>query len=215
MSKTVNGLPRRIQIILAATHRGEIGFRGKIPWKLAGDLPRFRELTIGTNNIPNIVIMGRSTWLSLLPKGLPYRHVIVVTTRGLTTEERGTGNPPQEAVSFKAALLLAGEMLSDGRGNEVWIAGGARLYAEALRLPSRLHLTAVHNPPDLEYDAVVPDFDLSGYMLLSEDSVKTVFKTADNGMRIPTHSYLTYVSYNDVWPDEYLQTKDGTNASDT
>ena len=55
---------------------GAIGFHGGMPWHLAEDMKRFKELTVS-----HPVIMGRKTWESLDPRfrPLPNRDNIVVS----------------------------------------------------------------------------------------------------------------------------------------
>ncbi len=62
-----------LALIVAVAKNGVIGRHGKLPWRLAEDLRRFRSLTTG-----HAIIMGRRTWESL-PHALPERQNIVVT----------------------------------------------------------------------------------------------------------------------------------------
>src|SRR4051812_21138820 len=65
-----------IQLVAAMDEAGGIGFRGALPlWNAAGDLKRFRKLTMGT-----VVVMGRRTFDDL-GRPLPGRANIVVTSR--------------------------------------------------------------------------------------------------------------------------------------
>ena len=49
-----------ISIVAALDEAGLIGARGRLPWRLRGDLPRFRRLTLGKP-----VLMGRRTFESI------------------------------------------------------------------------------------------------------------------------------------------------------
>lgn len=122
-------------VVAMDTHRG-IGLRGTIPWRLPGDLARFRSITAWPPG-HNVVIMGRRTFESL-PSQQPLqdRHNVVVSS----TDVRHPG--VQTARSLEAALELAGE-LGVGR---VFVIGGSALYQEALRHPQArdVHLTRIH-----------------------------------------------------------------------
>jgi len=62
-----------LSIIVAMAKNRVIGADNKIPWKLAGDLKRFKEITMGHH-----LIMGRKTWESI-GRPLPGRTTVIVT----------------------------------------------------------------------------------------------------------------------------------------
>lgn len=132
-----------LTLVAAVARNGTIGRHGTLPWHLPEDLAHFRELTLG-----HPVLMGRVTWESI-PDGfrpLPGRRNVVVTR---TAGWRAEG---AEAVpSLEAALELLGDT------NEVFVIGGAQLYAAALPLASALELTEL--AADVEGDVCFPAFD--------------------------------------------------------
>lgn len=115
----------RVTLIVAHGPDGAIGLQGKLPWPThCEDMRRFREATLG-----NPVIMGRKTWDSL-KEGLPYRHNIVVTSN-----PRSIDRSKADAVtSVQEALKVA------GRG-EIFIIGGAKLFASSLGFCDRFLIT--------------------------------------------------------------------------
>ena len=132
-----------ISIIAAVAENNAIGLNGKLLYWLPADLKRFKALTTG-----HTIIMGRKTFDSL-PKGaLPNRRNIVLTRSKRTFEG---------AETFPS---LAAALASCSAEEEVYIIGGASVYAEALPLADRLCLTEVHDTPK-EADAFFPDFDRS------------------------------------------------------
>lgn len=119
-----------ISIIVAMDRNGVIGQNGKLPWHLPGDLKWFKEKTWG-----KVVIMGRRTFESLGRRPLPGRRNIVVTS----TQQHVAG---VECVpSLTAALDL---FRHAPEWAEVFIIGGAQLYAEALPLCDRMYLTEIN-----------------------------------------------------------------------
>lgn len=56
-----------INLILACTFKGGIGYKNKLPWYIPSELKKFKEITSTTldPNKQNAVIMGRKTWESL------------------------------------------------------------------------------------------------------------------------------------------------------
>ncbi|MBQ6191920.1 MAG: dihydrofolate reductase [Bacteroidaceae bacterium] len=137
-----------ISIIAAIAKNNAIGLKGKLLYWLPADLKRFKALTTG-----HTIIMGRKTFDSL-PKGaLPNRRNIVLS--------RSKKDFPgaERFASLKEALAACDLPLrEDGEEEEVYIIGGASVYAEALPIADRLCLTEVHDTP-AEADAFFPDFN--------------------------------------------------------
>lgn len=142
--------PRRnndemINIIAAIAENRAIGLRGKLLYWLPADLKRFKTLTTG-----HTIIMGRKTFESL-PKGaLPDRRNVVLS-------RSRKDFPGAEAFPSLAEALAACGLTLKG-AEDVFIIGGASVYAEALPLADRLCLTEVHDTPR-EADAFFPAFD--------------------------------------------------------
>ncbi len=133
----------RLSLIAAVARNGVIGRDNRLPWRLPEDLRHFKALTMG-----HPLIMGRKTWESL-PGRLPGRPHIVVT--------RNPGYRAEGATvvgSLPAAIEAAGSMAG---GGEVFLIGGAELYALALPIADRLYLTEID--ADFEGDARFPVWD--------------------------------------------------------
>lgn len=117
------------RIIIAVSDNGVIGVNGQIPWHLVNDLKNFKQLTMGTH-----VVMGRATYDSLPPNGLPGRtlHIISKTSRQ---------NTPGVCwyTSYEATELA----LSAQPGYVSWI-GGVSCVKYALTVASEVHYTRVH-----------------------------------------------------------------------
>lgn len=129
----------RLALIAAVAANGVIGSDNALPWRLPEDLKRFKALTLG-----HPVIMGRRTFESI-GRPLPGRRNIVVTRNA---DWRAEGC--ETAASLEAALAAAG-----AAEDEVFVIGGAQLYAEALPLARRLYLTEIRHA--FEGDARFPD----------------------------------------------------------
>lgn len=132
-----------IALIAAYDRNRVIGNKGKIPWSIPGEQGRFRDLTIG-----NVVIMGRRTYEEI-GRPLPGRTTVVVSkTASFTAENCHTASTLDEA------LKIAGE-------RDVFISGGAALYAEALPFCEKLYITEIDG--EFEGDTFFPIFDESLY----------------------------------------------------
>ncbi|QXZ08310.1 dihydrofolate reductase [Comamonas sp. Y33R10-2] len=135
-----------IQLIYARAANGVIGKDGTMPWHLPEDLAHFKALTHGC-----AVIMGRKTWDSLPPRfrPLPGRTNIVVTRQSDWQPEPASDKVVRVA-SLEAALEL-GQTLSQ----DVWVMGGAQIYAQALPLAAAVEVTEIGR--DYEGDAYAPE----------------------------------------------------------
>jgi len=136
----------RVNLIFARAANGVIGRDGTLPWHLPEDMAYFKRTTAGCP-----VIMGRKTWDSLPPKfrPLPGRTNIVVTRQVLWHE-----NGAQPSSNMREALLFCEHMTP--APSEVWVIGGAQIYAEALPVAHRAAVTEIGQ--DFEGDAFAPAF---------------------------------------------------------
>jgi dihydrofolate reductase len=134
----------RLSIIAAMSENGVIGREGRLPWHLAADLKRFKQLTMG-----HAVIMGRKTWESI-GRPLPGRRMVVIT-RQPNYQPDGV----QVVPSLDDALAIA-ESAGD---EEAFIIGGAEIYRLALPRAERLHVTLIH--ATIDGDTAFPPIDWS------------------------------------------------------
>lgn len=157
-----------INLIYARAANGVIGKDNAMPWHLPEDMAHFKALTQGWP-----VIMGRKTWDSLPPKfrPLPGRINIVVT--------RQAGW--QAAGALPAASLLDALRLS-ADAQEVWVMGGAQIYAQAEPLAHRIEVTEIAQ--DFEGDAYAP--------ALGPDWVEAVRDSQVSAKGLP-FSFVTYL----------------------
>lgn len=139
-----------ISLIAAVAENGVIGRAGALPWRLPADLKRFRALTLG-----HPVVMGRRTHKSL-GRPLPGRTNIVVT-RAVEYDAPGC----RVAHSIEDALAIAGD------DPEIFIIGGADLYAQTLTRVQRMHLTRVH--ATVSGDTRFPEFDTSAWREIARE----------------------------------------------
>jgi dihydrofolate reductase len=131
-----------VSLLVAMDERRGIGKQGRLPWRLSTDLKRFRELTMGHH-----IIVGRKTFESI-GKPLAGRRMIIVT-RDAQYRVQGCAT----AHSIAEAIEMA---RSEGE-TELFICGGADIYAQTLRQAERIYLTRVH--ADCDADTFFPEFD--------------------------------------------------------
>lgn len=168
-----NLLVKHFKAIAAMSENRVIGQGNKIPWHLPEDFKWFKKMTTG-----QIVVMGRKTFESL-GKPLSNRTNLILThrPRRLTKthpevfaqykEWRGGSalkrpyqlkfikldGTPTEIRVFKSLKKLNPEEFQ----TDVFICGGAQIYAQALPLCSDLYLTLVKRV--VSGDAFFPKFE--------------------------------------------------------
>lgn len=116
-----------ISLILAASQNGAIGCNNRLPWHLPADLAHFKNLTLG-----HYVLMGRKTYQSI-GRPLPGRTNIIITRQ----------------LDFWADGCKIAHSLHEGialcpPNDEIFIIGGANIFAQALPYAGKIYLTRIH-----------------------------------------------------------------------
>lgn len=156
----------KVLIIVAMTPDGIIGNAGGLPWHEPEDLRHFKRTTTG-----HAVIMGRKTFDSIR-RPLPGRRNIVISRSRLTTPrptddeaqnpEAGTAagardeqrvregaacpRTPGTALDFVASLEAALDLCRARGERDVFIAGGAQIYALALPVAEEMIVSWIDRP---------------------------------------------------------------------
>ena len=120
-----------LTLVLAVADNGVIGQKGGLPWTEPEDRAHFEEVTRG-----HTVIMGRRTFEET-GTALPGRRTLVVSST----------LAPHPAIERFASLAAAIESART-TDPEPQILGGARIFAEALPLATRVLLTRIPGHPD-------------------------------------------------------------------
>ena len=145
----------RLSLIAAVAANGVIGSDNDLPWRLPEDLRRFKALTLGYP-----VIMGRRTFESI-GRPLPGRRNIVVTR-----------NPDYRAEGCETCSTLEAALAAcQGRSDEIFVIGGAQIYAGALPLAQRLYLTEIRRA--FEGDARFPDWARTAWKEVAREAHRT------------------------------------------
>jgi dihydrofolate reductase len=129
---------KAFKAIAAMSLNRVIGRGNQIPWHLPEDFKWFKRMTTG-----NVVVMGRKTFESI-GRPLPNRETIVVSRGGFSY-------PGVRTVASLNEIDLQHE------SREVFICGGAQIYAQALPKCSDVYLTLVNR--EMEGDALFPSFE--------------------------------------------------------
>jgi dihydrofolate reductase len=144
-----------ISLIAALSQNRVIGKNNDLPWHLPDDMKYFMQTTKGHH-----VIMGRKNYDSLPEKfrPLPNRTNLVIT-RQENFSAPGCHVFPNmtDALNFAKAE----------NNNEVFIIGGAEIYALALPYANKLYLTEIN--AHIEGDTYFPLFDAQEWNEISRN----------------------------------------------
>lgn len=127
-------------LVVAMARNRVIGRDNRLPWRLPADLAYFKQVTMG-----HPVVMGRRTHESI-GRALPGRQNIVVTR-----------NRAFSAPGCTVVGSLDDAWRAAGNADEACVIGGTSLFAEALPLADRIHLTEVQ--AEVMGDTFFPEFD--------------------------------------------------------
>ena len=152
-----------MKAIVAMARNRVIGLNGAMPWHLPEDFRWFKRATMG-----GALLMGRKTFDSI-GKALPGRLTLVVTRGQIVTE----------SLDVRTVNDLAGFRPEDHAPREVWVAGGAEIYAQTLSRCAELYVSLVDAEP--EGDTFFPPFE--------ED-----FEWAETVLRQPEFEVRRYVN---------------------
>ncbi len=131
----------KISIIVAVGKNREIGKNNQLLWHLPEDLKRFKELT---TNHP--IIMGERTFNSI-GRVLPNRTNIVLSQ---------DANLKIDGAIVCSSIPKAIEVAQKHDDEEIFIIGGASIYAQTIDLADKLYLTLVDQ--NFDADVFFPDY---------------------------------------------------------
>lgn len=155
-----------IILIAAVGENGEMGQKNQLLWHLPGDLPRFKEITMGSP-----IIMGRKTFDSI-GRALPGRLNIV-----LTANSDWQADGVSVARSLEEAIVLA----ENEPTNKAFVIGGGQIYKLFLAYATSLEMTEVLDSPVA--DTYFPNFSGTEFIESQREHI------IDND---PKFDYVTY-----------------------
>ena len=139
-----------VSIIVAMAQNRTIGVNNTLPWRCPEDLKHFKALTMGHH-----MIMGRKTFDSI-GKPLPGRTTVIVTRNAaLKVEGCLVTHSLPEAIKLCA------------NDEEVFIVGGADIYAQSMALADTLYITEIQE--DVDGDAHFPEFDRNAWQVTARE----------------------------------------------
>ncbi|MDD5385331.1 MAG: dihydrofolate reductase [Gallionella sp.] len=139
-----------LAIIVAMAKNRTIGIDNTLPWRIPADLQHFKKLTMGHH-----MIMGRKTFESI-GRPLPGRTTVVVSRdRSLKIDGCIVAHSLPEAIANCAS------------DPQVFVVGGADIYAQALDLADALLITEIQQ--DVDGDAHFPEFNCNEWLEVARE----------------------------------------------
>jgi len=142
----------KLSLIVAMATNHTIGLNNKMPWHLSADLKKFKQITMG-----HPIIMGRKTFESI-GRPLPGRQNIIISR-----------NPHYEQQACLVFNNLDSALLSCTEADEVFVIGGATLYAATLARADRLYITKIQQAFD--GDTWFPEIDLQQWQEVARKDI--------------------------------------------
>lgn len=136
-----------LEIVVAVARNRAIGSRGALPWKIPGDLARFKAVTMGKP-----MVMGRLTYQAI-GTALPGRDSIVVSRR----HRMDLPSNAFHALNLDEALALAEQRARVLQAPSIALIGGATLFDAMITRADRLLMTIIDLMP--EADTFFPALD--------------------------------------------------------
>ena len=132
----------KISIVVAVAENGVIGNNGQLPWHISTDLKLFKKITKG-----GAVLMGRKSFESI-GRPLPDRTNIIITRQeDYPADDIIVSDSIEEAISIANALEY----------KEIFIIGGAEIFAQSEPYWDKIYYTLVHLKP--EGDTFFPEVE--------------------------------------------------------
>lgn len=149
-----------------------IGVNNQLPWHLPADLKHFKSITSG-----HPIIMGRKTWDSL-GRPLPNRRNMVISRQNNLQLEGA-----ECFTSLENALRACHE------SHQIFIIGGAQIYAEALPLVDQLIITQVQL--EVLGDAYFPDIS-EKWKEVDREDFPSEADPKNPSVMLPAYAFVRY-----------------------
>lgn len=142
----------KISLIAAMAENCVIGIDNRMPWHLSADLKKFKALTMGKP-----IIMGRGTYESI-GRPLPGRENAVISR-----------NSRFRAPGCSVFADIAAALAHFHEHDEIFIIGGASLYAAMLPFADTLYLTRIHR--DFDGDRFFPEIAAGEWQIVEQQII--------------------------------------------
>jgi len=164
--------------VVACTPRGAIGRANQLPWHLPSEMRYFTRLTthVRPHHPPaarNAVVMGRRTWQSIPTKYQPLNHRVNVVL-----SKAGGLQLPKDVHVFSSLPDALTFLHADTNVADIYLVGGAGLYATAMHIPSCRHffrtIVYMDDTDRAGFDAWIPKLEeVTGWVRCPHEMLET------------------------------------------
>ena len=137
-----------VSLIAAIAADRVIGNQGRLPWRLPDDMARFKRLTLG-----HPVVIGRATFQSIGKPLAGRRNIVLTRDRAASITGCEIAHSREEAVAL-------------GGGQELFVIGGAAVYALFLPVADLMYLTLID--ARIPGDTLFPEVPWENWRVRSE-----------------------------------------------
>lgn len=157
----------KLSLIVAMASNRTIGLNKKMPWHLSADLKKFKKITMD-----HPIIMGRKTFESI-GRPLPGRQNIIISR-----------NPDYQQEGCQVFNNLDNALQSCAENDEVFVIGGATLYAATLARADKLYITEIQQ--GFDGDTWFPEINLEQWHEIAREDINDDNSVAFN------YSFIVY-----------------------
>ena len=143
-----------VSLIAAMSENRVIGIQNRLPWHLPADLVNFKKITKGKK-----FIMGRKTYEAADKLSSDICNVVVTSKKNYPVEK----NDIAVQTLHQAFEKLEGE-------KEVFVLGGAEIFAQTIDSADHLYITLLHNK--FIGDTYFPEIDFNQWKVEKQDDFK-------------------------------------------
>lgn len=144
-----------ISLIAAMSENRVIGVQNRLPWHLPADLANFRKVTEGKK-----FIMGRKSYEAEDKLCSDAGNVIITRQKNYKV---AAGDVTAPGLQQAVEKLL--------KEKEVFVLGGAEIFAQAIDIADRLYITLVHSK--FIGDAFFPEIDMMTWKIAKRKDFKS------------------------------------------
>ena len=143
-----------VSLIAAMSENRVIGVQNRLPWHLPADLANFKKITKGKK-----FIMGRKSYEAEDKLSSDICNVVVTSKKNYTVEK----NDIAVQTLHQAFEKLEGE-------KEIFVLGGAEIFAQTIDSADYLYITLLHNK--FIGDTYFPEIDLNQWKVEEQRDFK-------------------------------------------
>lgn len=177
-----------MNLIISSTKNDIIGLNGKMLWNNRSDIERYKKITLG-----GILIMGNTTYESLINKRLRYHYNIVLTTNKNLKEKIYKEISGETNVIFVNSVEQALEVCEEIQQKifeakeirkEIFVIGGSKIFEQFEPYYTKIYHTIVNKFYCDKQNYTKYTINLEGFKLIKNERLEESNTTCKTEFRI-------------------------------